>query len=81
MRAPCLVFTFVLACHTPAPPPTTPPQAPRGAVASRHNADGTVSFVLIAPGLRNRQLVTGPPGARRTLTIRDGQHEYQFTER
>jgi CubicO group peptidase (beta-lactamase class C family) len=54
----------------------------RSPVASRHNADGTVSFVLIAPGLRNRELVVGATTAagKRTLMIRDGQHEYLFTE-
>ncbi|HEX3477004.1 MAG TPA: serine hydrolase [Kofleriaceae bacterium] len=53
----------------------------RSPVASRHNPDGSVSFVLIAPGLRMRELVAGERDGKRTLTIRDGQHEYVFVER
>ncbi len=53
----------------------------RSPVASRHNPDGSVSFVLIAPGLRMRELIAGQRDGKRTLTIRDGQHEYVFVER
>jgi hypothetical protein len=35
----------------------------------------------IAPGLRMRELVAGERDGKRTLTIRDGQHEYVFVER
>jgi hypothetical protein len=51
----------------------------RSPVASRHNPDGTVSFVLIAPGLRNRELIADPHDPQRRLTMRDGQHEYVFS--
>jgi CubicO group peptidase (beta-lactamase class C family) len=51
----------------------------RSPVASRHNPDGTVSFVLIAPGLRNRELIADPRDPQRRLTMRDGQHEYVFS--
>jgi hypothetical protein len=48
-------------------------------VATRGNPDGTVSFVTIAPGVEGFEFVVG--GAdKRTLTIRDGQHEYVFKE-
>jgi hypothetical protein len=50
-------------------------------VASRHEADGSVSFVTLAPGVSGLPIVVGPAGARRTLIMRDGQHEYLFTER
>jgi hypothetical protein len=53
----------------------------RSPVASRHNPDGSVSFVLIVPGLWMRELVAGQRDGKRTLTIRDGQHEYVFVER
>jgi CubicO group peptidase (beta-lactamase class C family) len=53
----------------------------RSPVASRRNPDGSVSFVLIAPGLRMRELVAGERDGKRTLTIRDGQHDYVFVER
>lgn len=53
----------------------------RSPVASRHNPDGSVSFVRIAPGLRMRELVAGERDGKRTLTIRDGQHEYVSAER
>ncbi len=49
-------------------------------VASRHNPDGTVSFITLAPGVNGLEIVVGPAGAKRTLIMRDGQHEYTFTE-
>jgi hypothetical protein len=48
-------------------------------VASRHNADGSVSFITITPGMKGLEVVVGPAGARRTLIMRDGQHDYTFT--
>jgi hypothetical protein len=50
-------------------------------VASRKNKDGTVSFLLISPGVAAFGLefvVGGGPG--RTLVMRDAQHEYIFKE-
>lgn len=47
-------------------------------VASRHNPDGTVSFVTVAPGVIGNEFVVGP-GPRPTLIVRDAQHEYVFT--
>jgi CubicO group peptidase (beta-lactamase class C family) len=49
-------------------------------VASRHNPDGSVSFVVIAPGIRGLELVAGAADGKRTLVIRDAQHAYTFTE-
>jgi CubicO group peptidase (beta-lactamase class C family) len=48
-------------------------------VASRKNPDGSISFVTIAPGITGLDLVVGT-GAKRTLILRDAQHEYTFTE-
>jgi CubicO group peptidase (beta-lactamase class C family) len=52
----------------------------RSEMGSRRNPDGTVSFVTIAPGLIGLEFVVGS-GEQRTLTTRDAQHEYVFTER
>ena len=49
-------------------------------VASRKNPDGTISFITIVPGELGFEFVAGS-GAKRTLTIRDAQHEYVFEER
>jgi CubicO group peptidase (beta-lactamase class C family) len=51
-----------------------------GPVATRANADGSVSIVSAGPGLISVEaLVGGTPGAR-TLTVRDSQHVYAYTE-
>jgi len=52
----------------------------RSEMASRRNPDGTVSFLTVVPGFTGAEFVVGG-GARRTLVIRDAQHEYVFTER
>ncbi|MDI1482476.1 serine hydrolase domain-containing protein [Polyangium sp. y55x31] len=49
-------------------------------VASKKNPDGTISFVTTAPGILGVEFVVGG-GAKRTLTIRDAQHEYVFNEK
>jgi hypothetical protein len=49
-------------------------------MASRTNPDGTVSFITIAPGALGFEFVVGR-GAKRTLVVRDAQHEYVFEER
>jgi CubicO group peptidase (beta-lactamase class C family) len=48
-------------------------------VASKKNPDGSVSFVTIPPGIYGLEFVVGS-GGKRTLTIRDAQHEYVFSE-
>lgn len=49
-------------------------------VATKKNPDGTISFETIVPGMSGAEFVVGS-GAKRTLTIRDAQHEYVFNER
>jgi CubicO group peptidase (beta-lactamase class C family) len=49
-------------------------------VASRHNDDGTTSFVTIDPTVDGFTFVVGTHDGKRTLTIRDAQHEYAFVE-
>ncbi len=51
----------------------------RSEVGSRKNPDGTVSFITIEPGMNGYEFVVGS-GGKRTLTVRDAQHEYVFTE-
>jgi CubicO group peptidase (beta-lactamase class C family) len=46
-------------------------------VASRRNPDGTTSFITISPGVSGFEFVVGS-GEKRTLTVRDAQHEYVF---
>jgi hypothetical protein len=52
----------------------------KSAVASRKNDDGSISFITIDPSVSGFEFVVGDKGGKRTLTIRDGQHEYTFTE-
>ena len=46
-------------------------------VASRKNPDGTISYLTIAPGGQGFEFVVGS-GPKKSLIIRDGQHEYAF---
>jgi hypothetical protein len=48
-------------------------------MGSRRNPDGTVSFITIEPGMNGYEFVVGS-GGKRTLIVRDAQHEYVFTE-
>jgi CubicO group peptidase (beta-lactamase class C family) len=50
-------------------------------VASRKNPDGTASLVTTVPGFDGMEFVAGNSGSKRTLTFRDAQHEYLFTEK
>ena len=49
-------------------------------VASRKNDDGTISFITIDPTRNGFEFVVASRGGKRALIIRDGQHEYVFTE-
>ncbi|HEY5073001.1 MAG TPA: serine hydrolase domain-containing protein [Caulobacteraceae bacterium] len=49
-------------------------------VASRRNDDGTVSFITIDPTVAGFEFVVSTRGGKRALIIRDGQHEYLYTE-
>jgi len=46
-------------------------------VASRRNPDGTTSFITISPGVSGFEFVVGGD-TKKTLTLRDAQHEYLF---
>jgi CubicO group peptidase (beta-lactamase class C family) len=47
-------------------------------VATRHNPDGSVSFITIAPGISGFEFVVGS-GPKPSLIVRDAQHEYVFS--
>jgi CubicO group peptidase (beta-lactamase class C family) len=49
-------------------------------VASRKNDDGTISFVTTDPTNLGFEFVVAQREGKRALIIRDGQHEYWFTE-
>jgi CubicO group peptidase (beta-lactamase class C family) len=49
-------------------------------VASRKNDDGTISFITIDPSIAGFEFVVSERAGKRVLIIRDGQHEYIFTE-
>jgi CubicO group peptidase (beta-lactamase class C family) len=50
-------------------------------VASRRNPDGSVSFRAVDAGIWGFGLEFVVDGAKRTLKLREGQHEYTFTEK
>ncbi len=52
----------------------------KSTVASRKNDDGTISFITIDPTNEGFEFVVSERGGKRVLIIRDGQHEYIFTE-
>ena len=52
----------------------------RSEVGSRANADGTTSFITVAPGLNSFELMAGRRGGLRTLLLRDAQHRYELLE-
>lgn len=49
-------------------------------VASRKNPDGTVSFLPIDPGVFHVPFVVSEAAGRRELVLRDGQHEYIYSQ-
>jgi len=53
----------------------------KSAVATRKNDDGTTALVTIVPGFMGSAFVMGDKDGRRTLTFRDAQHQYLFTEK
>jgi CubicO group peptidase (beta-lactamase class C family) len=52
----------------------------RSTVASRKNDDGTISFITIDPGAAGFEFVEAKRNDKRALIVREGQHEYRFTE-
>jgi hypothetical protein len=51
-----------------------------GPLVTRKNPDGSVSLVSAGPGAIGVEALVGTSDGRRTLTIRDSQHEYLYTE-
>lgn len=51
-----------------------------GPLATRKNADGSTSLVSIGPGAIGLDAVIGGQKGARTLTVRDSQHDYVYTE-
>jgi hypothetical protein len=49
-------------------------------VATRKNDDGTISFMTIDPGASGFEFVESKRNEKRALIVREGQHEYIFTE-
>jgi CubicO group peptidase (beta-lactamase class C family) len=49
-------------------------------VGTRKNPDRTISFLTTSPGADGFEFVVGST-EKRTLTVRDGQHEYVFAEK
>ena len=52
----------------------------KSTVASRKNDDGTVSFITIDPTRSGFEFVRAERAGKNALIIRDGQHEYAFSE-
>ena len=50
------------------------------AVASRHNDDGTTSFITTDPTIARWRFVVAERDGSRALIVRDAQHEYAFVE-
>ncbi len=51
-----------------------------GPLATRKNADGSVSIVSIGPGNIGVDALVGAKDGKRTLTIHDSQHDYVYAE-
>lgn len=51
-----------------------------GPLATRTNADGSVSIVSAGPGAVGVEALVGNQDGKPTLTIRDSQHEYVYTK-
>jgi len=52
----------------------------RSTIGSRKNDDGSVSLITLDPGFVGFEFVIGNRDGKRVLIVRDGQHEYLFTE-
>ena len=50
-------------------------------MGSRRNPDGTDSLLTLVPGFSGLEFVVGRKDDKRTLTLRDAQHEYVLVER
>ena len=47
---------------------------------SQKNDDGTISMMTIDPDVNGFEFVMGQQQHHRSLTIRDGKHEYVYSE-
>ncbi|MDQ3365041.1 MAG: beta-lactamase family protein [Myxococcota bacterium] len=47
-------------------------------VGTKQYPDGSISFVTLVPGAQGFELIVGGTDAKRTLVLRDAQHEYVF---
>jgi hypothetical protein len=52
----------------------------RTEIASRKNADGTYSLLALTPEFLGLPFSVGSKDGKRTVILRDGQHEYVFVE-
>ncbi|MGZ5062639.1 MAG: serine hydrolase domain-containing protein [Usitatibacter sp.] len=52
----------------------------KSVVATRRNDDGSVSFITIDPTLEGLEFVVADRDGKRSLVMRDAQHEYTFKE-
>ena len=50
-------------------------------MATKTNTDGSISFVTASPGIIGVELVASTKDGKRTLVLRDAQHEYVFSEK
>jgi len=48
--------------------------------ATRKNDDSTISLYTIDPAVDGFEFVIGTKAGKRVLTLRDGQHEYEYGE-
>ena len=51
-----------------------------GPIATRKNSDDSISIVSVGPGSIGVDALVGTKDGKRTLAIRDSQHEYLYTE-
>jgi hypothetical protein len=49
-------------------------------VGTKTNPDGTITFVTMVPGMSGFEFTVGSANGKRTLIVRDAQHEYVFDE-
>ena len=52
----------------------------KSSVVTRKNEDGTISFLTVDPGAGGFEFVESKKNDKRALIVREGQHEYVFTE-
>lgn len=48
--------------------------------ATRKNDDDTISLYTVDPSVDGFEFVIGTKAGMRTLTVRDGRHQYEYAE-